>query len=103
MSTRDNLVARMVRSGANLWLLYLGAKIFEQLNKSPRHAAVRPFVHWMNICDEKITNALDTNCSVEALENRLSVLLEVSLVHYLLVQNSVFTQSLACILEVRSY
>lgn len=74
----DMTVERTQRSRANLWFLYLGVKIFEQLNQSSRNAAVRPFVHWINKCGQEITNALDPNCPVEELENRLLGLLEVS-------------------------
>ena len=94
---RDTLVARIARSGANLWFLYLGAKIFEQLNKSPCHAVVRPFVHWINKCDEQVTNALNPNCSVEELENRLWGLLEVSFV-----QNVYSSNNLVIILPIAS-
>lgn len=72
------LAARIKQSGVTLWLLYLGAKIFEQLNENPRNAAVRPLVYWINKCDQQITKALDPNCSVEVLQDQLSGLLEVS-------------------------
>lgn len=83
VSMMDTIAVRMKRSGAILWFLYLGAKIFERLKESPRHAVVRPFVHWLNKYDQQITNTLDPNCSVEELENRLAGALEVSISIYL--------------------
>lgn len=101
VSIRNSLATRMVRSEANVWFFYLGAKIFEQLNKSSRDAAVRPFVHWINNCDEHVENALKPNLSVEELENHLLGLLEVSFRHNAHLQHDVLIQSLACVLEVR--
>ncbi|KAF8599449.1 hypothetical protein BDV93DRAFT_300265 [Ceratobasidium sp. AG-I] len=76
MWMRDFLISRVVRTGATTWFFYLGAKIFEQLNKRNRHAVARPFVHWINKCDEEVTNALNPNLSVEELEIHLFGLLE---------------------------
>ena len=99
---RDRLVARAARTGATLWFFYLGAKIFEQLNKSHRHAVARLFVDWINKCDEQVTSALNPNLSAEELEIHLLGLLEVSLVHHTYPQHNVPTQLLARILKVRS-
>lgn len=74
----DILATRLIPSGANLWLVYISAKVFEQLNQSPRGFVVRPFVYWINRFEQQITNTLDPNCSVEELGNRLLGLTEVS-------------------------
>lgn len=74
----DMLATRLMRLGTHLALLYLSAKIFEQLKANPRNVLFRPFVYWINKCEQQMTNTLDPNCSVQELANRLLGLLEVS-------------------------
>ncbi|KAL5631813.1 hypothetical protein ACGC1H_000011 [Rhizoctonia solani] len=85
MPLSSGLTARMKRSNTILGFMYLGAKVFEALSDRPKDAVWKCCKKWIANFDRQITNHSAWKPSTQESEDRLTGLLELAYLTFLVV------------------
>ncbi|CAE6516345.1 unnamed protein product [Rhizoctonia solani] len=85
MPLSSGLTSRMKRSNTILGFMYLGAKVFEALNNGPKDTTWKCCKKWIANFDRQVTNHPAREPSVQESEDRLTGLLELAYLTFLVV------------------
>ncbi|CAE6485805.1 unnamed protein product [Rhizoctonia solani] len=85
MPMSRGLTSRMTRSNTILGFMYLGAQIFEALTDKPKDAVWKCCKKWIANFDRQVTNHPPSKPSIQESEDRLTGLLELAYLTFLVV------------------
>ncbi|KAG8710290.1 hypothetical protein FRC09_000198 [Ceratobasidium sp. 395] len=79
---RGRFISRITSSSVTHWSMYLGARIFQTLNRDGDHANIRMYIPWLNRFDELCVTSRNDS-SVDDMLGRLSGAMELSFLMYI--------------------